>query len=123
MAVVVDASALAALVFSEPERDIVARQLDGQALHAPTLLDYELASVAMKKLRKRTATAAALFAALDAVRHVPINRVQPDMVQVLALAAATDLTPYDASYLWLAKRLGLKLVTLDQALARAAERM
>ncbi len=47
--------------------------------------------------------------------------MQPDMTQVLALAAATNLAAYYASYLWLAKTLGLPLVTLDRALARAAE--
>lgn len=43
------------------------------------------------------------------------------MTAVLTLAVATGLTPYDASYLWLARRLGLPLVTLDQTLARAAD--
>ena len=42
------------------------------------------------------------------------------LVQVLALASATGLTAYDASYLWLARRLGAPLVTLDAQLARAA---
>jgi predicted nucleic acid-binding protein len=37
----------------------------------------------------------------------------------LELAAATGLTAYDASYLWLARRLGADLVTLDKQLAKA----
>ena len=49
-----------------------------------------------------------------------MERTAPDVVEVLALAMARDLTAYDASYLWLAQRLGLPLVTLDQELARAA---
>jgi len=43
------------------------------------------------------------------------------MVQVLTLAALSNLTAYDASYLWLARQRSLPLVTLDRALARAAE--
>ena len=123
MAVVVDASALAALLFGEPGHDAVARQLKGQSMHAPTLIDYELASVTMKKLRRVPANADALLAALHTVRRVRIRRVQPDMVQVLALAVATGLTAYDASYLWVSKSLGLRLVTLDRELAKAAERL
>ena len=37
----------------------------------------------------------------------------------VALALATGLTAYDASYLWLTRKLGAELVTLDQQLARA----
>lgn len=123
MAVVVDTSALAALVFAETGFESVARQLEGQVMHAPTLIDYELASVALKKLRRVPANAAAVLAALETARQVPLARIQPDMVQVVALAVATNLTPYDASYLWVAKTLGLKLVTLDRALAEAARRL
>ena len=34
----------------------------------------------------------------------------------------TGLTTYDASYLWLARDLGVELVTLDRQLAEAAEK-
>ena len=39
---------------------------------------------------------------------------------VLALAEATGLTSYDASYLWIARALDAELVTLDRKLAAAA---
>jgi uncharacterized protein with PIN domain len=42
---VVDASAVAALLFSEPEAEIVASALDGAELVAPTLLSFELTNV------------------------------------------------------------------------------
>ncbi|MEP7118273.1 MAG: type II toxin-antitoxin system VapC family toxin [Acidobacteriota bacterium] len=121
MAVVVDASALAAMLFDEPEADEVRATLRGQALHAPALVHFELAHVAWKKLRRTPSRAAAILDALNVVPRLPLRSSTPDMVQVVALAAATGLTPYDASYLWLSKTLGLPLVTLDRALARAAE--
>ena len=123
MAVVVDASALAALLFAEPGHESVERRLQGQVMHAPTLIDYELASVTLKKLRRVPANAEALLAALHTMRRLRLELVQPDPVQVLALAAVTGLTTYDASYLWVSKSLGLRLVTLDRELARAAERL
>jgi len=49
---VVDASALAALLFGEPEAEAVADRLEGSSLFAPTLLGYEIASVCLKKLRR-----------------------------------------------------------------------
>ena len=121
MAVVVDASAVAAMVFGEAEGDDVRRQLKGHELHAPSLIDYELTNVAWKKLRAR-ANAEAIFAALAVTGRVNLHLTRPDPVAVLALAVATALTPYDASYLWLARTLNLELVTLDARLRRAAER-
>lgn len=41
--------------------------------------------------------------------------------EVAKLARHHDLTPYDASYLELALRMDAKLLTLDKALARAAQ--
>jgi predicted nucleic acid-binding protein len=43
-----------------------------------------------------------------------------DHVGVVALAAETRLTAYDASYLWPSHRLRVPLVTLDSKLAQAA---
>jgi len=51
MAIVVDASAVAAVVFGEPGAAAMRRELHGQQLYAPCMIDYELANVAWKKLR------------------------------------------------------------------------
>ena len=113
--VVVDASAFAAVVFQEPEADMVTRRLDGAVVCAPTLLRYEITNVAWKKGRRepdrRAAIAAALMEALD-VRW-PIEWYDVNMQDVLQLSRATGLTTYDATYLVLAGSLGADLVTLD----------
>ncbi len=49
---VVDASALAALVFFEPNASVARDRLANRQLVAPRLLAYELTSAALKKLRK-----------------------------------------------------------------------
>jgi predicted nucleic acid-binding protein len=49
---VVDASALGALLFNEPEDEMVVAKLRGARLHAPTLLTYELANICWKKIRR-----------------------------------------------------------------------
>jgi predicted nucleic acid-binding protein len=50
-----------------------------------------------------------------------VEEIAVDYDGVLALAATTGLTAYDASYLWLAERLGATLITLDRQLAKAFE--
>ena len=43
-----------------------------------------------------------------------------DFAEVARMANKLGLSAYDASYLWLARILGVELVTLDDRLAKAA---
>lgn len=117
---VVDASALGAVFFDEPEADQVADRLEGVVLVAPTLLHFELANLCWKKIRRHGEKRKALLAAHRVAEQVEIFEVEVRFREVVELAAGEGLTSYDASYLWLARELDLDLVTLDRALARAA---
>jgi predicted nucleic acid-binding protein len=121
--VVVDTSVLAALTFGEPGSEQWAAQLDGCALFAPTLLSYELASVARKKCLQRPELARQIVRALDLALdpHRGLTFMDPNPVDVVVLANATGLTAYDASFLWLAGFLEAELVTRDHQLAEAVE--
>jgi len=117
---VVDASALAALLFGEPDAEAVAGRLAGARLAAPALLDYEMTNVCVVKIRRQPAAQAALVSAFKLRAQMELEIVGVDHIAVLQLAEATRLTAYDASYLWLARKLGAELVTLDRQLAQAA---
>jgi predicted nucleic acid-binding protein len=117
---VVDASALAALLFAEPEAELIAERLAGARLAAPSLLDFELANICLTKMRRQPSQREALRAAFRLAHRLRIETVAVDRAQMLDLAEATGLTAYDASYLWLARALGAELVTLDQKLAAAS---
>jgi predicted nucleic acid-binding protein len=120
MAVVVDASALGAIAFGEPEGQTVASHLIGETLLAPTLIDYEIASIARQKLRAHPELAAQIQAALDAATRLRIQRVPVPAVDLLRVAREAKFTTHDAAYLWLAHTRGAALVTLDRRLADAA---
>jgi predicted nucleic acid-binding protein len=119
---VVDASAIAALLFTESQAEAVEARLRGASLVAPSLLQYELANVCLVKCRRHTDQRDALVAAFDHRVDLRIQEHRVDAAEVLLLALETGLTAYDASYLWLARRLGADLVTLDKVLERAATR-
>lgn len=119
-AVVVDASALAALLFGEPDGPEVASRLQGQAMLAPTLLRYELASVCTKKIAERPAEAAAFLSALGLFARLGVREVQVPAEGLVRVARETGLTAHDAAYLWLARELGAGLVSLDRRLSAAA---
>lgn len=117
---VVDASALAALVFGEPQAETIAARLEGARLAAPSLIDFELANVCLTKIRRRRGDRDALRAAFRLARRLRVEIVAVDHAAVVDLAEAAGLTAYDASYLWVAKALDAELVTLDRKLAAAS---
>jgi predicted nucleic acid-binding protein len=123
MAVVVDASAIAAMAFNEPEGATVAAHLAGETLLAPSLIDYELANTAVKKAAKRPDEQAAIAAGLLVALNLRLARIQVPTHEAFTLAIATGLSAYDASYLWLARSRDAELVTLDRTLARTAAAM
>ena len=119
--VVVDASALAALVFNEPGAEDVARRLEGAHVHAPTLLPYELGNVAWKKAARDPSATPAILRALGEVldEGAGITWCPVPAAEAALVAIATGLTAYDAAYVWLAGFLGADLVTLDHRVASA----
>lgn len=118
-----DASVMAAITFSEPDAEHWGRQLEGAVIFAPTLLRYELQSVARKKCRTHPKDARRLLQAL-AITLDPAKRIvwmDPDPLDVVLVANATGLSAYDASYLCLAGMLEADLVTRDRKLAAAID--
>ena len=117
---VVDASALGALVFGEPEAETVAKLLSTSTLVAPQLLWFELASIAFKKAAKHPGLVDQIREAFRMAERLTIEILAVDHLDVIDLATQTRLTTYDASYLWLARKTGGELVTLDKRLSKAA---
>jgi predicted nucleic acid-binding protein len=118
--VVVDASAIAAILFGEPEGPTLAAHLQDETLLAPGLLDFELMHVAVKKAERQPEAQAQIMLTLQAVSSLPIARIAVPAAAVFTLARETGLTAYDACYLWLARSRDAELVTLDRILARAS---
>ncbi len=116
---VVDASAIGALLFGEPEGLNVAGRLSGSRLAAPELLFFEVASVCLKKLKRYPDRRQSILKAFEMLRRLAIESVEVDHAEVVLLAERNGLTAFDASYLWLARRLEAELVTLDQRLEKA----
>lgn len=118
---VVDASAIGALLFGEPRAEEMAARLADARLAAPALMPFEVANIALVKMRRAPAQRKTLRRAFGLLYDMAIDIVAVDQQGVLSLAEETGLTAYDASYLWLANALDAHLVTLDRALAAACQ--
>lgn len=119
--IVVDASVAIDVLLRTPGSDAAAERLlnSGEALHAPQLIDIEVAQV----LRRLTAHAGlAPSRALEAVELFavfPITRYTHASLLRRIWQLRDNLTAYDAAYVALAEGLGATLVTRDSKLARA----
>lgn len=117
---VVDASAIIAILFDESTREATAARIAGHALAAPSLLPFEVASACLKKMRQFPSARLALMEAFRALPGWAIAYHEVDLAQAIRLGEQTGLAVYDAAYLWLARELGAELVTLDETLQAAA---
>ena len=118
---VVDASALAAIAFAEPDADAVIDAIDGHRLHAPSLVVFELMNVAWKRSRRQPAASALFVEALEVLQGLGIRYRGINQEEVVRLGLTTGLSAYDASYLWLSRVLDMPLVTLDRKLGAHAK--
>jgi predicted nucleic acid-binding protein len=117
--VVVDCSTLAGLIFHEPWHALALDGLRGRALHAPTLLPFEIASVAAEKHRAGRADIATVGLLQFVAMAIALHPVDP--AAALSLALRYSLSTYDAAYLWLAAELKAPLATFNEKLAAAAQ--
>ena len=115
-AVVVDTSVLAALVFGEPKSAEAKRLLNGHRLYAPTLMEYELSQVTVKKIEKYPEEKDKILAAFAFALDLDINWLEIDFNSVVKLAIEYKLSAYDASYLYLSRSLKIPLLTFDKVL-------
>ena len=116
---VADASVLGALVFGESRAEEAAALLAEGPLYEPTLLAYELASIARKKIFQDPDLHSSITQTLGRALAAEMNWVDVDYLETLRLAVESGLTTYDASYLYVAQSLDVGLVTFDDQLRSA----
>lgn len=115
--IVVDASAaLCALLNNGPSR----RALATQQLHAPHLIDSEVASGLRRRVLGKELDVAAGRLALDAMRRLAVTRYPVVGLLDRVWELRENVSAYDASYIALAESLDCALLTADARLSRAA---
>jgi len=127
LTVVVDASALVALIASEPQGPAVAACVDswlasGREIHAPALARYEIANALARQVADGRLSREDVAEAWPALEQLPIAyHVLMDGPGVIdAAITLRRRSAFDAAYLALAIRLDAELWTLDGPLARNA---
>jgi len=124
---VLDASFVFPWLFEDeasPAADAMLAVIEAQGAVVPALWHLECANALGMAERRDRLTPAGVAEAIAILEGLPLVVDATDPARsfgvVLALMRAHRLTAYDATYLELAMRLGLKLATNDKALRRAA---
>jgi predicted nucleic acid-binding protein len=94
-----------------------------ETLHAPHLIDLEIAQVLRRYVRSAVITAERGAEALSDLVDFPLTRYPHFVLLTRIWETRHHLTAYDAAYLALAEALDARLITRDRALARAGSRV
>jgi predicted nucleic acid-binding protein len=118
--VVIDTSALIAVLTGEPSRDRIIARTQAAELLAPGSVHWETGNAFSALLKRRRLKLAEVQAALEAYARIPIRLVEVELGAALELADRLGLYAYDAYLMACARQQGAPLLTLDPRLGRAA---
>jgi predicted nucleic acid-binding protein len=119
--IVLDASAAVDWLIQSPAGlRIENRILRDQTLHAPHLLDLEVAQVLRRLARQGTVSDQRAEAALQALFQLRVVRYPHLNLLPRVWHLRHNLSAYDAAYVALAEKLGAPLITRDSRLAAAS---
>jgi predicted nucleic acid-binding protein len=120
--IVVDASAILEVLLRTAASAAVRERLFGpeQTLHAPHLIDIEVAQVLRRYAASGRIELGRCRDALDDLFDFPLERYPHDVLVTRVWELRHNLTAYDAVYVALAEALDAPLLTRDRRLAVAA---
>ena len=123
MDLVVDTSAVLAVLLEEPEREVLVRLTAGATLCIPPSVPWEVGNALSALVRRRRLTRAHARRVVRSFEAIPVETVGIDLERAVDLAGAHNLYAYDGYLLEAARTRRAPLLTLDRALRRAAERI
>ena len=120
--IVVDASAILEVLLRTPDAHAVEKRLfdPDETLHAPHLLDVEVAQVVRRYAANGEIDGERGGAALADLAVFPLHRYPHGVLLPRVWELRNNLTAHDAVYVALAEALGAPLLTRDRRLAGAA---
>jgi predicted nucleic acid-binding protein len=122
-ALVIDASAVLAVLLDEPARPLLIAATEGCSLVGAPSLPSEVGNALVAGFRRRRLAAEEVLGAWSSFQQVRVRLADIDVRSALEIAMGLGLYAYDAYVLETARAERLPLLTLDGALARAADRL
>jgi predicted nucleic acid-binding protein len=123
MDIVIDTSALIAVLVDEPQRDRIIEITIGNTLIGPGSIPWEIGNAFSAMFKQNRVTLDEAQKGLSIFRSIPLRYVEPDFTNALQLSKNINMYAYDAYILDCAIRYKSPLLTLDRKLISAAQSM
>lgn len=123
MDIVIDTSALIAVIVGEPERSIIIKITEGNTLIGPGSIPWEIGNAFSAMFKRDRLTLEEAKRGLSIFNTIPLRYVEPDFSNALHLSKKTNMFAYDAYLLDCAIRYKSPLLTLDLQLKAAAQKI
>ncbi len=121
MDIVIDTSALIAVIVGEPERKKIIELTNGNTLIGPGSIPWEIANAFSAMLKRNRLTIEEAQEGLSIFNSIFLRYTEPDFVKALKLSKQTNMYAYDAYFLDCAIRHKAPLLTLDKKLKASAQ--
>ena len=121
MDVVIDTSALVAVIVGEPERSRIVELTAGNTLIGPSSIPWEIGNAFSAMFKQNRLTFNEAKKGLVIFDSIPLRYSQTDFVNALKISKQTNTYAYDAYVLDCAIRHKAPLLTLDRKLKTAAQ--
>ena len=123
MDIVIDTSALIAVLVAEPERNRIIELTSGHTLLGPGSIPWEVGNAFSVMLKHHRLELDDAQRGLEIMAAIPLRYVSVDMANAMTIAQKMNMYAYDAYLLDCALRFNAPLLTLDKPLKRIAERI
>ena len=120
--VIVDASAVLAVLLEEPEKQAIVKATIGIEALSPGCLKWEVGNAFSAMLKRGRLEGDATRKGLESYEKIPIQEVDVDLGEALEVAIRNDIYAYDAYYLAAAKKHRIMLLSLDKRMLEAAQK-
>jgi len=120
--IVLDASAAIDWLLQTPVGQRIEQRIyrNNESLHAPHLLDLEVAQVLRRLAREGSISSHRADEAIDDLLNLRVSRYPHFVLVPRIWQLRHNLSAYDAAYIALAEKLGARLITRDARLASAS---
>lgn len=121
MDIVIDTSAIVAVIFNEPERNAIIKKTTGQTLIGPGSISWEICNAFSAMFRQGRLTLEEALRGLEIFEQIPLRYINIDFSHTLKIAKQSKIYAYDAYFLDCAIRYNTPLLTLDKQLLNIAK--
>ena len=120
MNIVIDTSAIIAVIIGESEREKVIELTAGNSLIAPGSIPWEIGNAFSAMFKQNRLTLDDANKGLTIFSSIPVRFVEADFINAISLAKQTNMYAYDAYLLDCALKFSAPLLTLHRKLTVAA---